>query len=97
MLNTILLKEGYARLTKDEYSKFEKGDTIWGNNADPQTIAKWSLDDKDAARAELAKRRCSYNEGECLVTITEFALEYCEFDEDGEWASGSDFDLAEEA
>lgn len=36
-----------------------------------------------------------YNAGES-VYITEYALEYCECDEDGEFIQGADFDLAEE-
>lgn len=59
MNNTIILLEGKANLTRREYKKFAKGDTIWGN-------------------------------------VTEYALEYCECDEDGEFIQGADFDLAEE-
>ena len=55
-------------------------------------------DDKDEAEATLAKYQCEYNYGELQNTyyVTEYGLEYCDCDEDGEWEAGSDFDLAEE-
>ena len=55
-------------------------------------------EDKEEAEARLAKYQCEYNYGELQNTyyVTEYGLEYCDCDEDGEWEAGSDFDLAEE-
>jgi hypothetical protein len=93
MNNTIILKKGYARLTENEYRKFEKGDTIWGDGSNPEEVKRWSIDQKEEAEVELAKYRCAYKGGN---NIEEWALEYCECDEDGEFVEGSDFSLAEE-
>lgn len=40
MFNTIILKKGNARLSQNEYKKFQKGDTIFGENSDPEEIKK---------------------------------------------------------
>lgn len=95
MNNTIILEKGYARLTEEEYKKFSKGDTIWGNDSNPEEIKRWSIDEKEQAMAELAKYKCEYSHG-YVWDIEEYAIEYCECDEDGEFVQGSDYDLAEE-
>ncbi len=95
-MNTIILKKGTERLTDMEYKKFEKGDTIWGADRMPEELKRWSIDDKKLAEAELAKHKCTYKKAN-IWDIEEYALEYCECDEDGELIQGSDFDLAEEA
>lgn len=95
MFNTIILRHGYARLTDSEYKKFETGDTIWGDNSNPEEIRRWDIGQKEEARKELAKYRCEYSKN-YLHDIEEYALEYCECDEDGEFLEGSDYDLAEE-
>ena len=46
---------------------------------------------------ELAKYKCEYKESGGCYSIKEFALMYCECDEDGEFVEGADFDMAEEA
>lgn len=95
MFNTIILKKGYAKLTESEFAHFEKGDTIWGTDRFPEEIKRWSIEQKEKAREELAKYKCSYVQYGCLWNIEEYALEYCECDEDGGFVEGSDFDLAE--
>lgn len=96
MFNTIILKKGEEKLTRSEWKKFEKGDTIWGDCSSPEELARWDVSQDNEAKAELAKYRCSYKEDGQLFKITEYALEYCECDDDGEFYQGSDFDLAEE-
>lgn len=96
MFNTIILKKGEGAYTRSEWKKFEKGDTIWGCDMNPEELRRWSIDQKEEAQAELAKYKCRYPEGIELYYATEYALEYCECDEDGEFIQGSDFDLAEE-
>ncbi len=95
MNNTIILKKGYARLTNNEYKGFSKGDTIWGVDRDPEEVKRWSIEDKEEAEKELAKYRCTYSGGN-VWDIEEYALEYCECDEEGEFIEGSDYSLAEE-
>lgn len=96
MLNTIILKKGYVRLTDKEYSRFTKGDTIFGENSAPEEIKRWGIDEVEKAKEELAKYKCEYSHG-YFWDIEEYALEYCECDEDGEFIQGSDFELAKEA
>lgn len=92
MNNTIILKKGYAELTKKEYKSFEKGSTIWGADRSPEEIKRWDIDEKEQAELELAKYRCTYSDG----IIEEYALEYCECNEDGDFLQGSDYELAAE-
>lgn len=94
MFNTIILKRGYRKLSSSEYKKFCKGDTIFGLSSEPEELKRWSMDDKTEAQKELAKYRCTYSGGN-VWDIEEYALEYCECDEDGEFIQGSDYDLAE--
>ena len=97
MFNTIILKHGYAQLTMEEYKRFRKGDSIFGNNSDPEEIARWSISDEDDARKELANHRNEYrSDGRSICRIDEYALEFCECDEDGEFIEGSDYEMAEE-
>lgn len=97
MFNTIILKTGYARLTNDEFKKFEKGDLICGNNSYPEEIKRWNIAQEEEAKEELKKFHCSYEKyNDYLMEIEEYALEYCECDEDGEFLEGSDYDFAKE-
>lgn len=97
MYNTIILLKGKKNLSRKEYRSFSKGDTIWGLNGDPEEIARWVIDDEEEARKELAKFNCSYDNKDVYYSITEYALQYCECDSNGEFMTGSDFDLANEA
>ena len=94
MINTIILKMGQARLTRPEQKKFVHGDTIWGTDSSPEEIGRWSIEQKEEAKAELEKFQCVYEDNGPLFNVTEYALEFCELDEHGEFVSGSDFDLA---
>lgn len=88
--------EGSERLTNEEFKKFTKGDSIRGNDVTPTEIKRWSIEDKEEALAELSKYKCSYERyNEYLYEIKEYALEYCQCDEDGEFIEGSDYDYAE--
>lgn len=95
MYNTIILKVGEAKLTKAEFDKFSEGDTIFGTDSNPTELQRWKIAEENEAKAQLTKHCCEYNKGIELYYITEYALEYCECDEDGEFVQGSDFDLAE--
>lgn len=97
MNNTIRLLKGEAELTKREFEAFTKGDTIWGADREPEELKRWSIEQEQEAKEELKKYCCTYNRyNENLTDIEEYALEYFEADEDGEFISGSDYDLAEE-
>lgn len=91
--NTIILKKGEYALTRSEYKKFQKGDSIL---YDPEELKRWNIDDKEEALQELAKYRCTYKKGIELYFVEEYALEFCECDSDGEFVCGSDFEYAAE-
>lgn len=95
MFNTIILIRGFAQLTNNEFKKFSKGDTLWGINSDPVEFKRWDISKKEEAQAELAKYRCTYEES-TVWKIEEYALEYFQADENGEFVQGSDYDLAQE-
>ena len=97
MHNTIILLYDYARMTAKEYKRFGMGGLIWGTDSVAKEIRRWDISDKQEALQELAKYRCRYEEvagGDW--SVEEYALQYCECDEDGEFAAGSDYVLAEE-
>lgn len=96
MDNTIRLLKGELRFTESEYKEFQKGDTIFGENVPQEELKRWSIEQKEEAKAELAKYRCAYKKGDSLYDVIEYALEYSELDEDGEFVNGGDYDLAEE-
>lgn len=97
MNNTIILKHCEIRLTREEFKGFKKGNTICGEDDFPvEELKRWSIEDRQEAIEELSKYRCKYTEDGSLYNIEEYALEYCECDEDGEFIQGSDFDFAEE-
>lgn len=96
MNNIIILEKGEAILTESEYKKFTKGDTIYGDNNNPEELKRWNIDQVDEAKAELAKYKSEYTRGGQLHYITEYALEYCKCDKDGEFVEGSDYDFADE-
>ena len=94
--NTIILHKGESTLTNKEFAKFSEGDSIFGIDAVPIEIKRWNGEDAEIAKKELSKYRCEYrHSNEYLWDIEEYALEYCDCDENGEFIEGSDFDLAE--
>lgn len=97
MNNTIILKHCEIRLTREEFKGFKKGNTICGEDEYPvEELKRWSIEDQQEAIEELSKYRCKYTEDGSLYNIEEYALEYCECDEYGEFIQGSDYDLAPE-
>lgn len=49
MLDMIRLLHGECRATNEELKKFQKGDTIWGNDTDPEELKRWSIEQKEEA------------------------------------------------
>ncbi len=96
-MNTIILKRGYRRLSIKEHLKFQNGDTIFGENCfdAPEEIKRWDISEKEDALKELAKYKCTYRFCGGDWEIEEYALEFCEVDDDGEFLKGSDYYLAE--
>ena len=95
MLNMIRLLHGECRATSEEMKKFKKGDTISGNDENPEELKRWKIEEKQEPKKELAALRCKYARyNEHLTDVEEYALEYFEADESGEFVEGSDFDLA---
>lgn len=95
MLAMIRLLHGECRVTNEELKKFKKGDTIWGNDTDPEELKRWTIEEKEEAKKELAALRCRYARyNEHLTDVEEYALEYFKADESGEFVEGSDFELA---
>ena len=96
MNNTIILKKGEERFTKNEYEQFQKGDTIWGDGAFPEELKRWPIEEIDEAKEELKNYKCEYTKDIALYNVTEDALEYCECDENGDFVQGANYDLAPE-
>ena len=95
MLNMVRLLKGECRANNEEMKKFKKGDTIWGNDTDPEELKRWKIEEKEEAKKELAALRCRYARyNEHLTDVEEYALEYFKADESGEFVEGSDFELA---
>lgn len=94
--NTIILLKGEAVLTSSEMKFFDKGDTIWGNNAEPKEVNRWRAEDEEEAKKVLSEKCSEYSKGIHDTYITEYALMYCDCDNDGEYVDGADYDLAEE-
>lgn len=96
MNSTIILKKGEAFLTKAEMKKFSKGDAVRGCDRETKELKRWSIEQEEEAKKELAMYKNSYVEYAGGTSIKEFTLEYCECDEEGEFIAGSDYIDAEE-
>lgn len=94
-VNTIILKKGFCKLTNQQFKNFQKGDTIFGCDSDPEEVMRWNFSQENEAKAELDKYFCTYHGG-FDYDVTEYALEYCSCDSDGEFIEGSDYYLAKE-
>lgn len=78
----------------------EKGDTIFSVDNDAEEIKRWTIEQKAEAEAELAKHRCTYRKmktfvGNTIIQANEWALMFCEYDKDGDYITGADYELAE--
>lgn len=91
--NTIILMHGTGEID-------DRGDTIFGVDNSAKEVMRWSIGDEAAAKAELAKHVCKYSakktfNGSSVVSANEWALLYCECDEDGDLVDGGDYRMAE--
>lgn len=71
---------------------------VGGIDCDPETVAVWPEEQESAARAELARHRCTYRVEQAfhgkIITADEWVLAYGEVDEDG-WLDEEGMDYAE--
>lgn len=95
--NSIRLVRGETCLTLAEHDNFRDGDTLYGDNAEPEVLQVWPAEKLAEAQEELGRHFCKYERRGCSMSIVEYGLEYCDLDEDGEFMAGSDYDLAEDA
>lgn len=95
MFNTIRLLRGSRNITVKGDEMPEIGCAIYEDGTDPEELNRWVIEDKEDALKELTKYRCSYQKGSGVVFAEEYALEFFEADEDGDFVQGSDFDFAE--
>ena len=89
MYNTIFLKHGNALVKAAKFKDYSIGDAIFGVDATPDILWKWPIEKESEAKAELKKLRCTYEKSGDFFYVKEFALEYCETDEDGDFICGS--------
>lgn len=98
--NTIILLHGSAVLTTKEFRKTLLGDRVFGVDSDPEEIARWPIAEEAAALAELKKYTCEISHRQwnrdALWYLDEYALEYCDCDENGEFICGANYTLAEQ-
>lgn len=96
MYNTIILYEGRRTLTGSERSQLAEGCAIYAVDTEPKELKRWPIEKEEEAKAELAKYKCSYDRRHDYIDIVEYALNYCELDEDGYLIGGGDYYFAEE-
>lgn len=85
--NTIILLKGWEGLSRNEYKRFEKLDTILGDGSNPKELMRWDGSEEEAAREELAKYKCTYDlRNSDYIYIEEYALMFCDIDEDDDFS-----------
>lgn len=94
MNNTVILKKYEAGLTNREYKEMNYRLCVEGYEG--KELARWNIEDIDIAKKELAKYKNKRWTNGSVWDIEEYALEYCECDEDGEFIAGSDYDIAKD-
>lgn len=90
--NTIILTHSVRNFTESEVKHGRV--TIDECFCDADERKRWSIADEEAARAELAKHKCTFSYGYGTVWTDVWALEFWEADEDGEFINGGDSDYA---
>lgn len=96
--NTVRLVKSVMRYDARK-NDFEKGDAIWNVDAcdfDLEELKRWKIENEDEAKEELSRHRCTYDIRSAgnILYVTEYGLEWFEADEEGEYMSGADYDLA---
>lgn len=94
MYNTVILWKRYGELSQLEY-----GNLIFGDSEYLEEVARFKIEDEELAKIELSKYRCEYWEQDSYVKSVimgeEYSLEYCTYNDEGEFIEGFGYDLAE--
>lgn len=71
-------------IARRDFESQNFGYTIYGQDAEPEEVARYEIADEAEARKEFGKYRCSYNtyDGGSNWSITEYALDFSEIEED---------------
>lgn len=94
-INTIILKHSESNYSANDVrrGKVSQGDSFI-DQYESGEVKRWSINDEAAALAELAKHKCTYDYRNGTVWADEWALEFFEADEDGEFVMGADEEYA---
>ena len=52
-MKVVRLLKNEKRLSREEYRRFSKGDLIFGENACPEELNRWNIDDLEEAKRNL--------------------------------------------
>lgn len=95
--DTIILIHGSSQCkARDWRKKIFPGEAVFGIDNNSQYIKKWPAEEEASAYKELSSKKCEYYRTGDTIWLDEWALMWCECDEDGEFISGADYELAEE-
>lgn len=91
--NTIFLMHGTASCKMSDWMESVRPGSAVAGDLDPDChpIKRWHIDEMAAAKAELAKHRCTYQQDGKTVWMDEYALMLIEVDEDDEWGDEYDY------
>lgn len=83
--NTIILKKAIEELSWKRKQTYKMGDLIYGKGEkQPVELKRWTSENEEKAEWELEKYFCWIDRGSCSGKAMEYALIYCQTDENGE-------------
>lgn len=83
--NTIILKKAIEKLSKKMEQTYKIGDLIYGRGEkQPVELKRWTSENEEKADQELEKYFCWIDRGPGGCKVMEYALIYCQTDENGE-------------
>lgn len=95
--NTIILKKGVEKLSQKEKQTYKKGDLIYGKRDKPPVeLKRWTLENEKKAEIELEKYFCWMDSSIFSGKVFEYALVYCQTDENGEVIKELEYKFARE-
>lgn len=95
--NTIILKKGVEKLSWKEKQIYKAGDLIYGKGKKPPIeLKRWASKNEEKARMELEKYFCWIDRGVGSGKVFEYALIYCQTDENGEIVKELEYKFARE-
>lgn len=87
--NTIMLVKGEIPMSQAGYEKYERGDLFNEDFYEKEEIKRWKIEDKAEAHKELEKYSYEYDSHHGF--LTDYVLEYCMCDDEGEFIEGSSY------